>query len=100
MEPAIHHSKYGYDVFWLLALIIGTNMEELQKFPGSREIFLPNGFPPKYIPDPSSLDDMAYKLKQNDLGVLLEKISKEGADGMYKGEIAFAIEEDMKKKNI
>ena len=99
MEPAIHHAKYGYDVYWLLALIIGTNMEELQKFPGSREIFLPNGFPPKYIPDPSSLDDMAYKLKQNDLGVLLEKISKEGADGMYKGEIAFAIEEDMKKNN-
>ena len=34
MEPAIHHAKYGYDVYWLLALIIGTNMEELQKFPG------------------------------------------------------------------
>ena len=99
MEPAIHYAKEGYDVYWLLALMIGTNMEQLQKFHGSKEIFLPNGFPPKYIPDPSSADHEAYKFKQKDLGNLLEKISKEGADALYKGEIAAAIEEDMKKND-
>ena len=99
MEPAIHYAKEGYDVYWLLALMIGTNMEQLQKFHGSKEIFLQNGFPPKYIPDPSSADHKAFKFKQKDLGDLLEKISKEGADALYKGEIAAAIEEDMKKND-
>ncbi len=97
MEPAIHYAKEGYDVYWLLSLMIATNMEQLQKFPGSKEIFLPNGLPPKYIPDPSSTDHSATKLKQKDLGNLLEKISKEGADAFYKGDVAAAIEEDMKK---
>ena len=74
-------------------------MEQLQKFPGSKEIFLPDGFPPKYIPDPSSADYSATRLKQKDLGDLLEKISKEGADAFYKGDVAAAIEEDMKKND-
>ena len=99
MEPAIQYAKEGYDVYWLLSLVIATNMEQLQKFPGSKEIFLPDGFPPKYIPDPSSADYSATRLKQKDLGDLLEKISKEGADAFYKGDVAAAIEEDMKKND-
>tara|TARA_B100000700_G_scaffold330681_2_gene458288 strand:- start:1180 stop:2961 length:1782 start_codon:yes stop_codon:yes gene_type:complete len=99
MEPAIQYAKEGYDVYWLLSLVIATNMEQLQKFPGSKEIFLPDGFPPKYIPDPSSADHSATRLKQKDLGDLLEKISKEGADAFYKGDVAAAIEEDMKQNN-
>ena len=97
MEPAIHYAKEGYETYWLLTLMIASNMEQLQKFPGSKEIFLPNGLPPKYIPDPSSADHSATKLIQKDLGNLLEKISKKGADALYKGEVAAAIEEDMKK---
>ena len=97
MEPAIHYAKEGYETYWLLTLMIASNMEQLQKFPGSKEIFLPNGLPPKYTPDPSSADHSATKLRQKDLGNLLEKISKEGADALYKGEVAAAIEEDMKK---
>ena len=99
MEPAIQYAKEGYDVYWLLSLVIATNMEQLQKFPGSKEIFLPDGFPPKYIPDPSSADYSATRLKQKDLGDLLEKISKEGADAFYKGDVAAAIEEDMKQND-
>ena len=99
MEPAIQYAKEGYDVYWLLSLVIATNMEKLQKFPGSKEIFLPDGFPPKYIPDPSSADYSATRLKQKDLGDLLEKISKEGADAFYKGDVAAAIEEDMKQND-
>ena len=30
MEPAIQYAKEGYDVYWLLSLVIATNMEQLE----------------------------------------------------------------------
>ena len=96
MEPAIQYAQEGFECYWALSLMIGTNMKQLQRFPMTREIFLPDGFPPGYLSDPSSADGGAYLIVQRELADLLKRISKFGASAMYEGEVAAAIEEDMK----
>ena len=97
MEPAIHLAQEGFEVYWVHSLWVATNMEALQRFPGARKVFLPNGFPPKYVPDPSSSDAAAHVLVQRDLADLLKRIARDGAPALYEGEVAAAIEEDMKR---
>ena len=96
MEPAIQYAQEGFESYWLLSLMIGNNMKQLQRFPATRQIFLPNGFPPGYLADPSSAGDGAYIIRQRELADLLKRIAKAGASAMYQGEAAAAIEEDMK----
>ena len=96
MEPAIHYAQEGFEAYWALTLVIATNMRQLQRFPVTRDLFLPNGVPPGYLSDPSSADEGAYMVVQRDLADLLRRISKAGASAMYEGEVAAAIEEDMK----
>ncbi|MCL0099724.1 gamma-glutamyltransferase [Dehalococcoidia bacterium] len=96
MEPAIHLAQEGFEVDWLLSLMIGSSMDGLQRYPASREIFLPTGFPPKYLPDPSSTDQIVEKLIQKDLAEVLKQLARHGPAGIYKGEIAAYIEEDMR----
>jgi gamma-glutamyltranspeptidase/glutathione hydrolase len=88
LEPAIALAEEGYEVNWHLALSISNSMEELQRFDATAAIFLPNGRPPKSIQD---------KLVQRDLGQVLRAIAKNGPEAFYTGEIAIAIEEDMKR---
>ena len=95
MEPAIHLAQEGFDVYWLLSLVIGTSMDGLQKYAGSREVFLPQGMPPQYLPDPSAAQQGTDRLVQRDLAEVLRRISRSGPAGLYEGEVAEAIEEDM-----
>ena len=97
MEPAIHHAQEGFEVYWLLSLMIASTMDNLQRYPASREVFLPNGYPPKYLPDPSSADQVVDRLVQRDLAEILKRIAREGPAGLYEGEVAVAIESDMKE---
>lgn len=97
MEPAIHLAQYGFDVYWLLTLMIGGSMQGIQRFAASREVFLPQGYPPRYLPDPSSADQATDRLVQRDLAEVLKRISRFGSPGLYEGEIATAIEQDMKQ---
>jgi len=96
MEPAIQYAQEGFEAYWALTLVIATNMKQLQRFPATRDLFLPDGFPPGYLSDPSSADEGAYMVVQRDLADLLKRISEGGAAAMYEGEVAAAIEEDMK----
>lgn len=96
MEPAIQYAQEGFEVYWALTLVIAANMKQLQRFPSSRDLFLPEGVPPGYLSDPSSADEGAYRLVQRDLADLLKRIAKNGRSAMYEGEVAQAIEEDMK----
>ena len=99
MEPAIHLAQEGFDVYWLLSLMIGSSMAGLQRYPGSRKIFLPNGAPPDYTPDPSSPNIASHRLVQRDLAEVLKRIAKSGRAGMYEGEVAAAAEEDMRRND-
>lgn len=97
MEPAIHLAQGGFDVYWLLALMVGSSMAGLQAYEASRDIFLPGGFPPQYTPDPSSLNVDSDRLVQRDLADVLKRIASQGRAGMYRGEVAAAADEDMRK---
>ena len=97
LEPAIHLAQEGFDVYWLLSLMIGSSMIGLQRYQGSRDIFVPNGVPPDYTPDPSSPNTNSHRLVQRDLADVLKRIAKLGRAGMYKGEVANAIAEDMQR---
>ena len=97
MEPAIQYAANGFESYWLLTLLTASNAKELLRYKSCRDIFMPGGLPPGYLSDPSSADDGANIVRQRDLGDLLKKISRYGAKAMYEGEVAYAIEEDMRK---
>ncbi|MBI4640029.1 MAG: gamma-glutamyltransferase [Candidatus Tectomicrobia bacterium] len=91
MEPAIHYAEHGVEASWYTTLMIANSMDSFLRYPASAAVFLPKGVPPKHAPKP------AEKVVQKDLAQTLKKIAREGHDGLYHGEIAAAIEEDMKK---
>ena len=46
LQPAIHIAESGIPVDWHAALMIATTMEDLQKYPATAAIYLPDGLPP------------------------------------------------------
>ena len=90
MEPAIALAEDGFEISWFTSLSIGSAMDTFQRFPSSAAVFLPDGWPPKHTPAP------AEKLVQKDLARVLRLIAEHGPDAFYKGEVAAAIERDMK----
>ena len=90
VEPAIALAGDGFEVNWFLALSMGNAMDVLQRVPGGAGVFLPDGRPPKYWPKP------AEKLVQRDLAQVLRGVAKGGPDAFYRGDVAAAIEEDMR----
>jgi gamma-glutamyltranspeptidase / glutathione hydrolase len=89
LEPAIHYAEQGYPINWFLALHIGQAAADLSRFPSSAQVFLPDGFPVHFYPEPA-------KVVQRDLGETLRRVAKDGRAGFYEGEIAHAIEDDMR----
>ena len=62
-------------------------MPNLVRYGEAARIFLSDGFPPT----------PGTKIVQRDLADTLERIGREGKDALYKGEIAAAIEEEMRR---
>ena len=46
MQPAIELAEQGIAVDWFLTLKVATMARELARYPVTRDIWLPNGFPP------------------------------------------------------
>ncbi|ETW99953.1 MAG: hypothetical protein ETSY1_13055 [Candidatus Entotheonella factor] len=90
MEPAIAYAADGFEVSWYLTLCITNAMRGFQRFPASSAVFLPHGRPPVSAPKP------AEHLVQRDLAQVLRLIAKQGAAGFYQGDVAAAIEADMR----
>ncbi len=91
MEPAIKLASEGFETNWHLTLWLANNMRRIQTMPVIAEMWLPNGRPPQSFPKPGE------KVVQRDLGKLLKAVACEGPDAMYKGEVAAAIEEEIRK---
>ncbi|MCS7206906.1 MAG: gamma-glutamyltransferase [Dehalococcoidia bacterium] len=90
LEPAIHYAEQGFEVNWYLALCISNAMSDFQVSPAACAVFLPRGRPPISSPKP------AERLVQRDLAEVLKAIARHGSDAFYKGDIADAIEQDMR----
>jgi len=86
MAPSIKVAEEGYEVSKTFSGMMKDNFEKLSKFPAAAQIYLKDGLPYE-VGDRIVLKDLArtYRL-----------ISEKGPDAFYKGEIAEAIEKEMR----
>ena len=87
LKPAIDYAREGFPVSELIAYYWKINCNYLKKYPGFKEIFMPDGQAPK----------KGEIFKNPYLANTLEKIARGGRDVFYKGEIAKKIDAYMKK---
>lgn len=86
MSPAIRIAEDGYVVSPTLNGMMKDNFEKLTRFPAAAEIYLKNGLP----------YEAGDRLVLKDLAKTYRLIADKGPDVFYKGEIAEAIEREMK----
>ena len=91
LEPAIGLASDGFETNWHTTLFVANRMEALLSDPYLAAMWLPNGRPPRSYPKP------AERIVQRDLGDLLRRVAREGAAGMYAGEVADAIDAWMRR---
>jgi gamma-glutamyltranspeptidase/glutathione hydrolase len=87
LKPAIDYAREGFPVSELIAHYWQINARYLKKYPGFKEIFMPQGQPP----------EKGEIFKNPHLANTLEKIAKKGRAVFYKGEIARKIDKYMQK---
>jgi gamma-glutamyltranspeptidase/glutathione hydrolase len=91
LKPAIELAEKGIAVDWYLTLKTATMAKELARYPTTRDIWLPNGYPPVTAAG-AALD----RLKLKGLAETLKRLATAGRRDYYEGEIAAAIVKDMK----
>ena len=80
-KPVIGYANEGFPVSEVIAYYWNSNSRSLQKYPGFKEIYMPNGKAPA----------KGEVFKNPFLAATLEKIAKGGRDAFYKGEVAQKI---------
>ncbi len=86
MAPAIRIAEEGYPVSKTLNGMMKDNFDKLTKFPAAAAVYLKNGLP----------YEVGDKLVLKDLARSYRLIADKGPGVFYKGEIADAIEKEMK----
>lgn len=81
LTPAITYARNGFPLSEVIAYYWGSNSRSLQRYPGFKEIFMPDGTAPK----------KGEVFKNPYLANTLELIATKGRDVFYKGEIAEKI---------
>ncbi|MFM2394045.1 MAG: gamma-glutamyltransferase [Bacteroidota bacterium] len=87
LSPAISYAENGFPVSELIAYYMERSAISLSKYEGFSDIYMPNGSTPK----------TGEIFKNPALANTLRKISHEGRDAFYKGEIAKKIDAYMKR---
>ena len=87
LEPAVHYARQGFEADPTTCLQIARNMPNLVRYGEAARVFVPDGYPPP----------PGAKVIQRDLADIIERIGREGKDALYKGEIAAAIDEEMRR---
>lgn len=91
MKPAIDLARRGIPADWFLTLKVATMARELARYPATREIWLPGGFPPVTAPGAPF-----EHLMLRGLAATLSRLADAGARDFYEGEIAAALVRDVK----
>lgn len=86
--PSIKLAKEGFKVSPLMADTLNRNYKSLSKFSETKKIF--------FQENPVKFNSL---LIQKDLAMTLEKISNNGRNGFYKGDVAQKIVADMKRND-
>ncbi|WP_374356711.1 gamma-glutamyltransferase [Thermomonas sp.] len=78
LAPAIRIAREGFPVYARLARGYAERREVMERYPGTREVYLRNGQPPKE-------GDL---FRQPELAATLERLAAGGFDGFYRGTTA------------
>lgn len=78
LAPAIRIAREGFPVYARLVKGYGSRRTVMERYPGTRAVFLADGDPPKE----------GEVLKQPDLARTLELLANKGFDGFYRGDVA------------
>jgi gamma-glutamyltranspeptidase/glutathione hydrolase len=87
LAPAIRYAREGFPVSELIAYYWQKSVPVLEKYPGFKETFLPDGHAPV----------KGEVFRNPALAKTLETIAQKGRDAFYKGDIAHAIDAYMVK---
>jgi len=91
VSPAIELAEQGIPADWFLTLKVATNAKALARYPVTRDIWLPGGFPPLTAPG-APLE----RLELKGLAATLRLLADAGRRDFYEGELAAAIVKDVK----
>ncbi|TCZ88052.1 gamma-glutamyltransferase [Lysobacter sp. N42] len=78
LAPAIRIAREGFPVYARLADGYRSRAKVMERYPGTREVFLADGDAP----------EVGELLMQPDLARTLEALARNGFDGFYRGEVA------------
>lgn len=78
LAPAIRVARDGFEVYPRLEKGYGGRRAVMERYRGTREVFLADGSPPK----------TGETLRQPDLARTLEGLAAQGFDGFYRGDVA------------
>ena len=81
LAPAIRIAREGFPVYERLERGYARRSQVMERYRGTREVFLADGDPPQ----------VGEVLRQPDLARTLELIARDGADGFYRGEVGQAL---------
>ena len=87
LEPAVHYAREGFEADTTACLMFARHMPNLVRYGEAARVFLPDGYPPP----------PGARVVQRDLADTLERIGREGKDALHRGEIAAAIDEEMRR---
>ena len=82
LQPAIDYARNGFPMTELIAYYMDLSSRRLQKYPGFKETYMPNGHTPR----------KGEVFKNPDLANTFEMVANGGRDAFYKGEIAKTID--------
>ena len=91
VQPAIALADEGIAIDWYLTLKIATMARELSRYPVTRDIWLPGGFPAV-----TAAGAPLGRLKLKGLADTLRRLAEAGPRDFYEGEIAAGIARDIK----
>jgi len=91
LQPAIELAAQGMPVDWYLTFKIATMARELHRYPSTREVWLPGGFPPVTAPGAPF-----EHLKLLRLDETLKRLAAAGRRDFYEGKIASSIISDVR----
>ena len=91
MQPAIGLADGGIAADWFLTLKVATMARELARYPTTKEIWLPGGYPPV-----TAAGAALGRLELKGLAATMRRLAEAGPRDFYEGEVAAGIARDVK----
>jgi gamma-glutamyltranspeptidase/glutathione hydrolase len=91
-KPAVELADKGIAVDWFLTLKVATNARELSRYPTTKAIWMPGGFPPVTPPGAA-----LQRLRLTNLASTLRRLADAGPRDFYEGDVAQNIVRDLKE---